>query len=105
MNKTIKKPKPKKVRPQRVQHVKRGENVIVIAGNDKGRTGEIKNIDHARLRVLVDGVNLRWKHRRATQQGEQGERVQEECSIHASNVLPIDPASGKGTRKRSKVEA
>ena len=88
-----------------ISHVKKGQNVIVIAGNDKGRTGEVKKIINKTGRVVVEGVNLRWKHKRPTPQNQQGERVQEECSIHASNVMPVDPATGKGTRKRQKAEA
>jgi len=86
-------------------HIKRGQTVVVIAGNDKGKTGEVREILNKKGRVIVEGVNLRWKHHRPTQQSPKGERVQEECSIHASNVMPIDPATGKGTRKRAKAEA
>ncbi|HED64632.1 MAG TPA: 50S ribosomal protein L24 [Planctomycetes bacterium] len=88
-----------------MMHVKKGQTVIVIAGNDKGKTGEVKQVINKTGRVIVDGVNLRWKNRRPTQQNPKGERVQEECSIHASNVMPVDPATGKGTRKRAKAEA
>ena len=86
-------------------HVKKGDVVIVIAGNDKGRTGEIKRIFPKKNRLIVDGVNLRWRHKRATQQNPKGERVQEECSIHGSNVLLLDSETGKGTRRRKKAEA
>lgn len=80
---------------------RKGDQVLVIAGNDKGKQGEVRSIDRDRNRVIVEGVNLRWKHKRATQQDPQGAaRVQEECSLHASNVMPIDPATGKPTRKR-----
>lgn len=80
---------------------RRGDKVRVIAGNDKGVEGEVRSVDRKKERVIVEGVNLRWKHKRATQQNPQGaERVQEECSIHISNVMPIDPATGKPTRKR-----
>jgi len=81
-------------------HVKRGDTVIVIAGNDKGKVGPIQSVQLERGRVIVAGVNLRWKHKRPTQQKPKGERVQEECSIHHSNVLPYDPETKKGTRKR-----
>jgi large subunit ribosomal protein L24 len=81
-------------------HVRKGDVVLVIAGNDKGRTGEVKRVLREDNRVVVDGINLRWKHKRATQQNPKGERVQEECSIHASNVMLHDPATGKGVRKR-----
>ena len=92
-------------RATRVKHVRKGDTVVVIAGNDKGSKGEVQRVDHERGRVLVAGVNLRWKHRKPTQENPKGERVQEECSIHASNVQPLDPDTGKGTRKRKKAEA
>jgi large subunit ribosomal protein L24 len=85
-------------------HVKKGDTVIVIAGNDKGKVGEIQSVQRDAGRVLVTGVNLRWKHKRATQQRPKGERVQQECSIHHSNVMLYDPETKKGTRKR-KAEA
>jgi large subunit ribosomal protein L24 len=80
--------------------LRKGDVVLVIAGNDKGRTGEVKQVLRENDRVVVEGINMRWKHKRATQQSPRGERVQEECSIHASNVMLHDPATGKGVRKR-----
>lgn len=79
---------------------KKGDQVVVIAGNDKGSTGEVLSVNRSTERVIIGGVNLRWKHKRPTQQTPQGERVQEECSVHASNVMFLDPATGKGSRKR-----
>jgi len=86
-------------------HVRKGDTVVVIAGNDKGKVGEIKTILRDTGRVIVAGVNLRWKHKKATQQKPKGERVQEECSIHHSNVLRWDPEAKKGTRKRAPAES
>jgi len=54
--------------------------------------------------VLVEGVNLRWKHKRPTQSSPQGERVQEECPIHASNVMIWDAATKQPVRKRAVQE-
>jgi large subunit ribosomal protein L24 len=85
-------------------HVKKGDMVIVRSGNDKGRTGLIRTVLRENNRVIIEGVNLRWKHKKGTQQNPKGERVQEECSIHASNVQLLDAETGKGTRKR-KAEA
>jgi large subunit ribosomal protein L24 len=84
-------------------HVKKGETVIVIAGNDKGKVGEVKAVvvdreSPERSRVVVAGVNMRWKHKRPTQQKPKGERVQEECSIHHSNVLHYDADKKRGVR-------
>jgi len=85
-------------------HVKKGDTVIVIAGNDKGKVGEIQTVIRETGRVKVAGVNMRWKHKRPTQQKPKGERVQEECSLHHSNVMLYDAETKKGTRKR-KAEA
>lgn len=81
-------------------HVRKGDTVIVIAGNGKGRTGEVRQVLKKDNRVLVDGVNIRWTTQKPTQQNPKGQRVQEERSIHASNVMLLDPETGKGTRKR-----
>ena len=81
-------------------HVKCGDQVIVISGNDKGTTGEVREVLKGANRVIVEGVNMRWKHRKPTQESPQGERVQMECSIHASNVMLLDPKTGKGVRRR-----
>ena len=81
-------------------HVKAKDTVIVIAGNDKGKVGEVTSVSREKGRVVVSGVNLRWKHKRPTQQSPKGERVREECSIHHSNVMLYDTETKKGTRKR-----
>jgi large subunit ribosomal protein L24 len=81
-------------------HVRKGDTVLVIAGNDKGRTGTVMQVLREKNRVIIEGVNLRWRHRKPTQQNPKGERVQRESAIHASNVLHLDPESGKGLRRR-----
>jgi len=86
-------------------HVRKGDQVLVISGNDKGRSGEIVRVFRSENRVIVGGVNLRWKHKKASQQNPKGERVQEECWIHGSNVMLMDPETGKGTRKRPRTES
>jgi large subunit ribosomal protein L24 len=79
--------------------IKKGDTVLVIAGNDKGRTGEVREVLAKANRVLVQGVNVRWVTKKPTQQNPKGQRLQEERTIHASNVMPLDPETGKGTRK------
>ena len=81
-------------------HVRTGDTVVVIAGNDKGKVGEIQSVDRARERVIVDGVNVRTKHRKPSSQNPKGERVEQACSIHASNVMHWDAKAKKGVRKR-----
>lgn len=85
-------------------HVNTGDQVIVIAGNNKGRTGTVLEVLRQRNRVVVEGVNMRTKHQKPNQQNPQGERVQQECAVHASNVMLLDPETGKGTRKRPKKD-
>ncbi len=85
--------------------VKIGDQVVVISGNDKGRTGEVKQVLRADERVLVEGVNLRWRHKRPTQQNPKGERIREERPIHISNVMLFDATTGKGTRRRPSQES
>lgn len=80
--------------------IKKGDNVIVIAGNDRGKTGTIRQVVREKGRVVVEGVNLRWKHRKPSQQNPKGERVQNEVAIHASNVMLLDEKTGKGVRRR-----
>ena len=84
-------------------HVKKGDQVIVISGNDKGSTGEVIEVIRAKNRVVVSGVNIRTKHVKPTQNTPQGERAEREFPVHASNVQLIDPKTGKGTRKRAEA--
>ncbi len=82
-------------------HVKKGDLVLVIAGNDKGKTGEVKEALPRRQRVIVDGVNLRWRHQRPTQQNPKGERVQREEPIHVSNVKRVEAVAGGAGAKQA----
>ena len=67
--------------------IKKGDTVQVIAGKDKGRTGEVLRTLPFENRVVVQGINLRTRHVKPTQEGETGRIVTEEASIHASNVM------------------
>lgn len=78
---------------------KKGDQVIVVAGNNKGRQGEILEVRREENRVVVEGVNLRWKTRKPTQENPKGERFQDACPIDASNVMFVG-ADGKRSRKR-----
>jgi len=86
-------------------HVRKGDAVVVISGNDKGKRGSIKAVLREENRVVIDGVNLRWKHKKPSQKNPKGERVQVECSIHASNVMLVDPKTDEPTRKRHEGSA
>lgn len=84
-------------------HVKKDDNVIVITGKDKGKKGRVIAAYPRENRVLVEGVNIVKKHSRPSQQSPQGGIIEQEAPIHVSNVMLIDPKSGKVTRVGYKV--
>jgi large subunit ribosomal protein L24 len=90
---------------RRSMKIKKGDDVVVIAGNDKGKQGTVRTVLREDDRVIVEGINLRWKHKKPSQTNPKGERTQIECSIHASNVMLLDPSTGKPTRKRPSADA
>ncbi|GBF77044.1 50S ribosomal protein L24 [Paenibacillus sp. 598K] len=85
-------------------HVKKDDNVIVITGKDKGKKGRVIAAYPRENRVLVEGVNMVKKHARPSQQNPQGGILEQEAAIHVSNVMLIDPKTGKPTRVGYKVQ-
>lgn len=79
-------------------HVKKDDTVMVITGKDKGKKGRILEAYPRQNRVLVEGVNMIKKHARPSQQNPQGGILNQEAPIHVSNVMLLDPKSGKPTR-------
>ena len=77
--------------------IKKGDNVVVISGRDKGRTGEVLRVFPADSRVIVQGVHVAKRHTRA-RMGEPAGIVEKELTIHVSNLAHIDPQSRKPTR-------
>jgi large subunit ribosomal protein L24 len=82
--------------------IKKGDNVIVISGRDKGRTGEVLRVFPADRRVIVQGVNVAKRHTKP-RMGEPGGIIEKELSLHISNIAHVDPASGKPTRVGYKI--
>ena len=80
------------------RHIKKGDMVEVIAGEEKGKTGKILRINPGKSRVVIEGLNRRYKHVRPSQKHPQGGRIQVEQPIHLSNILPVSTKSSKGTR-------
>lgn len=80
------------------RHVRKGDTVIVTAGNDRGASGEVLHVYPKDNRVLVQGVNMRTKHLKPTQQNPKGGLLRKEMPIHISNVSPV--VDGKPTRVR-----
>ena len=87
-----------------VAKVKKGDKVVVIAGKDKGKQGEVLRVITAKNRVVIAGVNVVKRHTRPSQQSEGG-IISKEAPIDVSNVAHIDPKDGKPTRVGVKVEA
>lgn len=83
--------------------IKKGDSVIVLAGKDRGKEGEVLQVIPAKDRVVVRGVNLIKKHQKQTQT-EQGGIITKEASLHVSNVALKDPSTGKPTRVGFKIE-
>ena len=82
-------------------HIKKGDNVIVKTGKDKGKKGSVLRIMGDR--VLVEGVNMVKKHQKPRRSGEAGQILDVGRSVHISNVSPVDPKTGKATRVGSKM--
>jgi large subunit ribosomal protein L24 len=80
------------------RHIKSGDQVMVIAGADRGKVGRVLRIISDKNRVVVEGINRVWKHVRPSQRHPQGGRIQKDAPIHLSNVMPVDPSTGKGAR-------
>lgn len=84
--------------------LKKNDNVIVIAGKDKGKKGKIVRALPAQGRVVVEGVNLRKKRQRPRKQGEKGQTIEVTHPIDASNVLLFCSGCGKGVRSGVKID-
>lgn len=78
--------------------IKKGDNVVVIAGKEKGKTGKVLEVFPKNNRVLVDGVNLVTKHKKARTQQEQSAIIKKTAPIDASNVMVVCGVCGKATR-------
>ena len=78
--------------------LKKGDKVIVIAGKDRGTTGTIASVLTKENKVVIDGVNVVKKHRRATSRSRSGQIVEKAIPVHVSNVMALDPKTGKRTR-------
>jgi len=83
-------------------HIRKGDQVEVISGKDRGKRGKVLRIDGQR--AIVEGAGMIRKHMKANpQKGIQGGILEREAPIHISNLLPIDPQTGKATRVGYKI--
>lgn len=78
--------------------IRKKDKVIILAGKDKGKIGEVTAVMPKENKVLVSGINMVARHTRPSQQNPQGGIVRKEAPIHASNVSHIDPKDNKPTR-------
>ena len=85
-------------------HVTKGDLVRVVRGDDKGKEGRITRVYPKTGRVIVEGVNIVKKHRRARNADEQSGIIDMPAPIHASNVMLLDPKSGEPTRTRRQID-
>jgi len=83
--------------------IRKNDMVMIISGNDRGKTGKVLKVFPKKYRVIVEGINLRKKHTKPNQRNPQGGILEKEASIHASNVMILDPKSNEPTRIGSKV--
>ncbi len=80
--------------------IKKGDQVVVLSGKDKGKTGEVIQSMPKDGKVVVSGVNVATRHRKPTQMNPQGGLERREAPMHVSKVAIADPKSGKATRVR-----
>ena len=84
-------------------HIKKNDTVVVLAGEDKGKTGKVLKVLVEKNRALVEGVNMVSKSTKPSAKNPQGGIVKQEAPIHISNLSLVDPKSGKPTRVGIKV--
>jgi large subunit ribosomal protein L24 len=84
--------------------VVRGDQVLVVRGDDKGKRGEVIRVFPKKGRVTVKGINIVKKHRKARSAEEQSGIIEMEAPIHVSNVMLIDPKSGEPTRTKMRID-
>ncbi len=85
-------------------HIKKGDMVQVIAGDNKGKQGKVLKVEVDKQRAIVEGVNLVKKATKPNAQNPQGGIVEKEAPIHISNMLVLDPKSGKPTKVGRKLD-
>ena len=80
--------------------IKKGDNVIVISGAYKGKTGSVVKVLPELNKVLIDGINMKKVHEKKQKTGSKGQVIEKPAPLHASNVLIVDPKTKKPTRIR-----
>ena len=79
-------------------HIKKGDTVVVIAGESKGQRGKVLSVQVEKQRAVVEGINMVSKHTRPNAKNTQGGIVKQEDPVHISNLMLVEPATGNPTR-------
>jgi large subunit ribosomal protein L24 len=90
---------------QKKCHIKKGDTVVVIAGDDLGSKGRVLEVIRKSNRAIVEGVNVIKKHTKPNAKHPQGGIIEKELSIHISNLMLVDPKTGKPTRIGRRLNA
>ena len=85
-------------------HIRKGDNVMVVAGDSRGKTGKVLEVDYTKERAIVENVNLATKHTKPNAKHPQGGLIKQEMPIHVSNLMHMD-ANGKPVRTDKKSES
>ena len=84
-------------------HIKKGDTVVVIAGESKGQRGKVLSVQVEKQRAVVEGINMVSKHTKPNAQNTQGGIVKQEAPVHISNLMLVEPSTGNPTRTGRRV--
>jgi len=90
---------------QKKLHIKKGDTVVVIAGNDNGKQGKVLEVIRSKERAIVEGVNMIKKHTKPNAEHPQGGIIEREAPVHISNLMLVDPKTGSRTRIGRKLDS
>jgi large subunit ribosomal protein L24 len=83
--------------------IRKNDTVMVISGNDKGKTGKVLKVFPKESKIIIEGINVRKRHTKPTQKNPQGGIIEKEAAINVSNVMILDPKSNEPTRIGSRI--
>ncbi|HUX61473.1 MAG TPA: 50S ribosomal protein L24 [Ignavibacteriaceae bacterium] len=83
--------------------IRKNDNVVLIAGNNKGKTGKVLKVFPKVSKVIVEGINVRKRHTKPNQTNPQGGILEKEMPVHVSNIMLVDPKTNAGTRLGSQI--
>ena len=83
--------------------IRKNDNVMVITGNDKGKTGKVLKVFLKDSKIIIEGINLHKRHTKPSQSNPQGGILEKEAPIHVSNVMLVDPNNSQPSRLGSQI--